>query len=862
MSDALFDRIQRYTKTHAACTAAVADWPAFFNDPAQGLSKSASADAVADCKYLLWQEPTFNGLGNQLLSLVSAFVYALLTDRTLLISPAAFNARLLCNPFPHSSWRPPSLSSQDFDLMAAVARNHMVGRMEMDDGARGGDEEQRHPNAAFSDLSCRANVSDLEFYCSKVQRQISAIRFLGLDTEEYIVPALYFVPEFDAELERLFPDRLPLMHVGRYLLHPANYLWEEITRAFRAYLAPYQHRVGIQIRDFTTDTMDEPQVIQRTMQCALNISKGLPPLMEHARWKSIMNEEVAPTALEQQWLDRPRDKAYEGSSSSSSSPRSIGVLVASLKRSYQDAIRDAYVEGVPLGGHDVAVNSLSHESGQTYGEERQLELALKEMWLLSMCDLLMVSDSSTFGYMAAGLAGVSPFSLNIVRRMGADWDVNGRPECEVTTPEPCYLSMLEAHQRQIQCPGEPPKSPVEMSPKVKYCPNYRIGIALDSPFRIPPSKFSPPHSPTRIPPIPIPPSAFPLPHFPFRISPSAFPLPHSPFRMDVFRIPSIRIPPFAFPLPLPPFRISPAHPFRISPSALPLPRSPFRDAPLRDPSQAFPLPYSPFRVPPSICALPRSPIRIPPPHPPTASPHRIPPSAFLFGIPPSAFPLPPSPLPAPPSAFPLPRFPFLIPPSAFPFPHPPLRIPRPMFPPAAPLFPPSAHPFSSHPSSAHPFSPHPSSTHPFPPHPSSTHPFSDPIHPLHIPPHFMDPLRIPSLTPSILSQPFSLHPSSAHPFSPHPSSASSLLTPSILYASLLTPSILYAALLTPSILYASLLTPSILYASLLTPSILYASLPFPPSLPPSPQVWDVEDGQQRADFLCSNECCAVGVDLQ
>ncbi|CAI7777099.1 unnamed protein product [Closterium sp. NIES-54] len=51
---------------------------------------------------------------------------------------------------------------------------------------------------------------------------------------------------FQSDLERLFPDRLPLMHVGRYLLHPANYLWEEITRAFRAYLAPHQHRVGIQ----------------------------------------------------------------------------------------------------------------------------------------------------------------------------------------------------------------------------------------------------------------------------------------------------------------------------------------------------------------------------------------------------------------------------------------------------------------------------------------------------------------------------------------------------------------------------------------------------------------------------------------
>ncbi|GJP45284.1 hypothetical protein CLOM_g4689 [Closterium sp. NIES-68] len=474
MSDALFEAIQRYTKMHAACTGPVADWPAFFNDPTQGLSSGASADAVADCKYLLWQEPTWNGLGNQLLSLVSSFIYALLTHRALLISPAAFSSRLLCSPFPHSSWRPPSLSAEDFDLMSAVAKNHMVGRTGMDDGARG--EGQQRPTAAFSDLSCRANVSDLAFYCSKVQRQISAVRFLGLDTEEYILPALYFVPEFDQELERLFPDRLPLMHVARYLLHPANYLWEEITRAFRAYLAPYQLRVGIQIRDFTSDTVDEPHVIQRTMQCAVNITRGLPPLLEHSRWKSIMNDETTPSAMEQQWLDPAPHRTAEGSST-----RSIGVLVASLKRTYQDAIHDAYVEGVPLGGYDVAVTSLSHESGQTYGEERQLELALKEMWLLSMCDLLLVSDSSTFGYMAAGLAGVSPFSLNVVRRMNSDWDGNGRPECEITTPEPCYLSMLEPQQQQIQCPGESPKSPLDISPKVKYCPNFNIGVVLDVP---------------------------------------------------------------------------------------------------------------------------------------------------------------------------------------------------------------------------------------------------------------------------------------------------------------------------------------------------------------------------------------------
>ncbi|CAI5493526.1 unnamed protein product [Closterium sp. Naga37s-1] len=343
--------------------------------------------------------PFLPGLGNQLLSLVSSFTYALLTNRTLLINPECFPARLLCNPFPYSSWAPPTLNRGSFNHMRLRAEKRRVGYNAFQEpGApEANTTDDDAADAVFSNLNYSVNDTDLIFFCSQEQERIAAVRFLALLTEEYVLPGLYLVSEFDADLERLFPDRLPLMHVGRYLLHPANYLWEEITRAFRAYLAPHQRRVGIQIRDFTTATSNEGEALARVLHCAANISHGLPPTLPHDQWRLLASNQSAANSSD---MEPIRKAAGAGT------VRSVGVLVASLKRSYVDALHEAYVEGLPLEGYNVAVTSLSHEGEQKTGDLLQLERALKEMWLLSMCDLLLVSDSSTFGYMAAGLAGL------------------------------------------------------------------------------------------------------------------------------------------------------------------------------------------------------------------------------------------------------------------------------------------------------------------------------------------------------------------------------------------------------------------------------------------------------------------------
>lgn len=47
---------------------------------------------------------SFSGLGNKILTLASTFLYALLTNRVLLVDRGVDMADLFCEPFPEMSW--------------------------------------------------------------------------------------------------------------------------------------------------------------------------------------------------------------------------------------------------------------------------------------------------------------------------------------------------------------------------------------------------------------------------------------------------------------------------------------------------------------------------------------------------------------------------------------------------------------------------------------------------------------------------------------------------------------------------------------------------------------------------------------
>ncbi|CAI5532677.1 unnamed protein product [Closterium sp. Naga37s-1] len=203
------------------------------------------------------------------------------------------------------------------------------------------------PVSPMVDLCRCASEADLSFFCPNHQQQhqhgsLSSVRILGLLTDAYLLPALYHAPHLQADLERLFPDRLPLMHVGSYLLHPANYLWEEITRAFRAYLAPHQHRVGIQIREFQK-YIPADDVLDRVVDCLVNVTQVVPPILPQEDWEKLMKQQ--PLAAE---------------------PSAGRVRPASGA---------------------AALSTLSHDGAQQLRERKQAERAMREMWLLSMCQV-------------------------------------------------------------------------------------------------------------------------------------------------------------------------------------------------------------------------------------------------------------------------------------------------------------------------------------------------------------------------------------------------------------------------------------------------------------------------------------------
>jgi xyloglucan fucosyltransferase len=207
------------------------------------------------------------------------------------------------------------------------------------------------------------------------------------------VPGLFQTQSFRDELETMFPEKdAAFYHIGRYLFHPSN----AVTSYYRANLAG--RRVGIQIRVFY-----EKQPQEQLLSC-------------------VRDEELLPNTT-------------------ASTSNDTSVLVTSLSSWYYERIRGEY------GGR---VNQPSHEGVQRSGDAAHNVKALSEMYLLSMCDVLVTSGFSTFGYVAQGLAGLRPWVMARPPWWAKDWreglDPQGLPCRRMASVEPCF-----------QCPSTAPR---------------------------------------------------------------------------------------------------------------------------------------------------------------------------------------------------------------------------------------------------------------------------------------------------------------------------------------------------------------------------------------------------------------------
>ncbi|WZY97730.1 hypothetical protein YC2023_070059 [Brassica napus] len=204
-SIALISKLRSYEKLHKRCAPGTES----YKRATENLHK-LSHGSGEQCQYIVWVP--LSGLGNRILSLVSVFLYALLTERVILVDQRNDINDLFCEPFLDASW----LLPLEFPLTNQIDRFNW-----------------RSPRS-FGDQSL-----------------IRKVPWLIVKSDNYFVPSLWLLPSFQSELTKLFPKKDTVFHhLGRYLIHPTNQVWGLVTRFYNAYLSRADERLGIQIRVF------------------------------------------------------------------------------------------------------------------------------------------------------------------------------------------------------------------------------------------------------------------------------------------------------------------------------------------------------------------------------------------------------------------------------------------------------------------------------------------------------------------------------------------------------------------------------------------------------------------------------------
>lgn len=431
-SSYLISRLRSYEALHKRCGL----YTESYNKTLQKL-KSGHQPESSDCNYLVWI--SFSGLGNRILTLASAFLYALLTNRVLLVDPGVDMVDLFCEPFPEVSWFLPSdfpLKNQ-FESFDQVSP-HCYGRMLKNNSITNSNGSL--PSFVYLHLVHDYDDQDKLFFCDEDQSFLQKVPWLIMKTDNYYIPSLFLIPSFEQELSNLFPNKDTVFHfLGRYLFHPTNPVWGLITRYYDSYLARADERIGIQIRVFDTGVGPFQYVFDQILACTLK--ENLLPKVD--KEKPIIRQ--------------------------SGNQTSKAVILTSLSSGYFENMRDMYWEYPTVTGEVIGIYQPSQEGYQQTEKHTHNRKAWAEMYLLSLTDALVTSSWSTFGYVAQSLGGLRPWILY-------------KPENHTAPDPPCRRAMS-----MEPCFHAPPfydckaKRGIDtgvLVPHVRHCEDMSWGLKL------------------------------------------------------------------------------------------------------------------------------------------------------------------------------------------------------------------------------------------------------------------------------------------------------------------------------------------------------------------------------------------------
>ncbi|WJX48663.1 hypothetical protein P8452_35196 [Trifolium repens] len=394
--------------------------------------------AATTCKYIIWVP--INGLGNQIISIASTFLYALLTDRVMLVQFGKDKEGLFCEPFLNSTWLLPRDSP--FWNAKNVQRYQSTIEMEMNNTLN-----EDLPLAMFADLSYSYTFEERFFHCDHSQFLLSKIPLLFLKSSTYFAPSFFMTPVFEKELNKMFPEITAIFHhLGRYLFHPANEAWEQITNFYQQHLTKANERIGIQIRVYDPNSTPHQVVMNHILNCTLE-NKLLP--------KVLGAKNISLSTL----------------SGKNKTNRKV-ILVASLYPQYGNNLRTMYQNKSTVTGEIIEVYQPSSEEQQKFDDNNHNIKAWVDMYLLSLSDVLVTTAQSTFGYVAKALGNSTPWILyNPVNNQTKEI-------CEREfTVEPCHK-----YPPLHYCNGTTIEDISSSFHNIRHCKDFPFGVKLVNGF--------------------------------------------------------------------------------------------------------------------------------------------------------------------------------------------------------------------------------------------------------------------------------------------------------------------------------------------------------------------------------------------
>ncbi|CAN7064092.1 unnamed protein product [Brassica oleracea var. botrytis] len=241
-SQHLISKLRRYEKLHKRCGPGTEA----YKSATDNLGHNHVSNSGDECRYVLCVSPLSGlGLGNRMISMVSMFLYALLTERIMLVDQRIDTSDLFCEPFPGTSWFLPldsplmdqldSFNREYSRCYGTMLKNHCINSTTI-------------PSQLYLYLFHDYGDHDQMFFCEDKQIIIGKVPWLVAKSNQYFVPSLRLIPSFQTKLIKLFPQKDTVFHhLSRYLLHPTNQVWGMVTRSYTAYLSRADERLGIQI---------------------------------------------------------------------------------------------------------------------------------------------------------------------------------------------------------------------------------------------------------------------------------------------------------------------------------------------------------------------------------------------------------------------------------------------------------------------------------------------------------------------------------------------------------------------------------------------------------------------------------------